>query len=110
MFMMGVLNFLCLLWWNSFTDLCVQECDPTCIGTGFPRLSPSPPIPLQPLPFTLGDRNLLWNPSACVCVFIHRHLTFVDLPLTVVMPCVGVFNVKHVALAGHLLSLSFSLL
>lgn len=98
--------FLRLLWWNSLTDPCIQEYDPTCVGAVFPRLSPSPPIPLQPLPFTTADRNLFWNSAACVCVLKHRHLTFVDLPLTPVMPCVCVFNIEQVALAGHLLSYS----
>ena len=103
-------KFLCPLWWNSLTDSCVQECNPTCLGTGFPRPPPTLPIPLQPSPFTLADRNFFWDPTACVCVLKHRHLTFVDLPLTVVMPCARVFNVKHVRLAGRLLSLSFRLL
>lgn len=95
------------MWWNPLIDLCIQECDPTCLGRGFPRLTPTLPIFLQPTPFTLGDRNILRDPTACVCVLKHRHLTFVDLPLTVVMPCARVFNVKHVALTGHLLSLFF---
>lgn len=108
--MLRVLNFLCPLWWNPLIDPCIQECNPACIGTDFPRLTPTLPIPLQPLPFTLSDRNILGNLATGVCVLKHRHLTFVDLPLAAVMPCVGVFNVKHVALAGHLLSLSFRLL
>jgi hypothetical protein len=99
------------MWWNPLTDSCVQECYPTCARTGFPRLSSAPPIPLQPSPFTLNDRNLLLrDPAACVCVLKHRHITSIDLLLTIVVPCVRVFNVKHIALAGHLLSLSFSLL
>ena len=105
--MLIVSNFLCPLWWNPFIDSSVQECNPTCALTGFPRFSLSPPITLQPSPFTLSDRNLLRDPAACVCVLKHRHLIFIDLPLTIVMPCVRVFNVKHIALAGHLLSLSF---
>ena len=63
---LGWLNFLMSFVVEPLTDPCIQECNPTCSRTCFPRLSPAPPIPLQPFSFTLGD-EYTWGPyDMCV--------------------------------------------